>query len=219
MKLYPAILSDSVETVQRQVDLCKKCSQIEVAQIDIVDGFFADNITISPMNLLEIDSGELEFDLHLMVEEPMDTLLEIEATQNKLPIRTVIAQIEKMTYQEDFIEETKKLGYKIGFSLKLYTPLDSIDDAVWNELDVVQLMGVRAGFQGQEISQHIFDKLKLLGEKKAKNNYKFEVIVDGGVKLKNSKKLIDAGADGLAVGSALWLADDFCQKANEFVLP
>jgi len=220
MRIYPSILSHSIEEVQSQVDLAKSCPDVEVLQIDIVDGFYADNLTISPQNLLEIDFGDLEIDLHLMVEEPMDMMTEIEQIIDHLPIRTVIAQIEKMTYQLDFVTDLKKMGLKAGLSLDLYTPLDSLDEGILDKLDVLQFMGIEAGFQGQQLSKHVFDKVKTFTKQENLQNrdgLPIEIIFDGGVTEANLKQLQALGISSFAIGSTLWQAPDFCEQYQTYL--
>ncbi|MBT4124551.1 MAG: hypothetical protein HN981_04085 [Candidatus Pacebacteria bacterium] len=218
MKIYPAILSDSIEEIQKQVDLAKSCSSVEILQIDIIDGFFADNITVSPQSLLEVDFGDLQIDLHLMVDEPMDMISEIENLENNLPIRTIIAQIEKMTYQKDFVEDVKKMGYKVGLSLDIYTPVDSLDEDILSEISILQFMGIEAGFQGQKLIPQVFEKIKLFVEADLVKNDQdlsadtMEITFDGGVIEEHAEKLDLLGVTSLVVGSLLWKSEDFCEQ-------
>lgn len=218
--IYPSILTDSIEEVQKQVDLAKECPAVEVLQLDIIDGFFADNLTVTPQSLLEVDFGDLQLDLHLMVEEPMDLMAEIEAAMEHLPIRAIIAQIEKMTYQNDFVEDVKKMGFKVGLSLDIFTPLDSLDEGILNKLDFIQFMGIEAGFQGQKLNPTIFAKLTdFFGQPTLINRdgLPLEVIFDGGVTEANINKLIDLGIASFAIGSTLWQANDFCQQYRTYL--
>lgn len=216
MKIFPAILSDSVETIQAQVNLAKECPGVEKVQIDIVDGFFADNITVSPLNLLEVDFGDLEIDLHLMIDEPMDILQEIESLEENLPIRTIIAQIERMTHQQDFIDDVRKMEYKVGFSLDGFTPVDALDEGILEQLDVIQFMGIEAGYQGQTFLPYTQEKLKNFFSTERRLT-KAEVFVDGGVTPEIAKNLAQQGVDGVAVGSSLWSASDFGVQYQHFL--
>ena len=215
MKIYPSILTGSIEEVQKQVDIAKECPDVEVLQLDIIDGFFADNLTISPQNLLEIDFGELQIDLHLMVEEPMDMMEEIESIRENLPIRAIIAQVEKMTYQQDFVDDLKSMGFKVGLSLDVYTPVDSLDDRVLEKADILQFMGIEAGFQGQELKPVVYKKIDEF--LKLHNDSSQELIFDGGVTEKTAKRLIDLGVSSFAVGSTLWKAEDFCSQFRTYL--
>lgn len=211
MNLYPAILTDSKEELQRQLSLAQNWPMVTTVQIDIIDGLFADNLTLTPLDLVEVDWGRLKVDFHLMTEEPDDYLLELAALKTQLPVRAVIGQIEKMSRQLEFVREVHRLGWLAGLSLDLATADDEIKATAWAELEIVQLMAVPAGHQGQELDPQIFSKLTQLTtylDQSADRAAKVEIIVDGGVKLANAGRLLAAGADGLALGSCLWTAAD-----------
>jgi ribulose-phosphate 3-epimerase len=211
MNLYPSLLSDSVETIQKQINTVKDLSEIKTVQIDIIDGFFADNLTISVLDLIDLDFGELTVDVHLMTEEPMDFVWELETVKERLPIRAVIAQVERMTHQQDFVDQVKKIGWQAGISLDLFTPLSEIDKNIYEKLDILQLMSIEAGFQGRKFKGQVFEKLE-----KVNKNKDLEIIIDGGVKPENVEKIIQAGADGVAVGSALWKASNIKEAVANF---
>jgi ribulose-phosphate 3-epimerase len=217
MKLYPTILTNSLEIFQKQINLLQVLEKIDTVQVDIVDGYFADNVTMTPLDLADVDFEDLKIDFHLMVNEPMDYVMEIEEVIDRLKIRAIIAHIERMTFQQDYVKEVKRLGKKVGVSLDLYTPLSAIDVDIWPELNIVQLLGVKAGFQGQLFQDVVLDKIKQLCQLiKEKSNKKVEIIVDGGVKLDNAAKIIQAGAESLAVGSQLWQATDLAKVVSKF---
>ena len=99
MKLHPSLLTDSVDQYQQQLELILSSQLIEVAQVDVIDGHFADNITLTPADLVNFDYGQLQLDFHLMTEEPMDYVYELIEHQDLLPVRAVIAQVERMSSQ------------------------------------------------------------------------------------------------------------------------
>ncbi|NCN45383.1 MAG: hypothetical protein COU63_01515 [Candidatus Pacebacteria bacterium CG10_big_fil_rev_8_21_14_0_10_36_11] len=220
MKIYPAVLTDSLETIQQQVDKAKSCPDVEIVQIDIIDGFFADNITASPHNLLEIDFGDLELDLHLMVEEPMDTILEIATVREHLPLRAIIAQVERMTYQQDFVTEVKKMDLKVGLSLDAYTDLEALDEGIVNQLDIVQFMGIQAGFQEEKLVPFVFEKIEDFFQihrlERQQENFP-EIIFDGGVTEEYLPQIIKLGISSFAIGSTLWQASDFCEQYSHYL--
>ena len=224
MNLYPSVLTDSIQTLQGQLDLVKDNSNIKVVQIDIVDGQFANNLTITPLDLLDADFGDLKIDLHLMVEEPMDFVYEAVSIKKELPIRAIISQVERMSYFEDYLEEVKKHEWQVGLSLDLHTPVEEIKPFL-KKLNVLQLMTVEAGEQGQEFQSQALKKIQTLNTKfqtndklQNSNNKKgFELIVDGGVKLENIDQLRKTGVDSICVGSALWQAKDINKAIQELI--
>lgn len=221
MKLYPTILSDSLATVRKQASQANSLEKIETLQIDVIDGYYADNVTVTPLDLVEVDFGKLSVDLHLMTEEPLDYVYEFLERKDMIPIRGIMGQIEKMSYQRFFLEEVKKHGWKAGLSLDVFTPIEEIDEEVWPLLDIVQLVAVEIGFQGGDFHSSVLQKIEKLkkiidqvenadfGQKKS-----IEIIIDGGVKVDTIKSIRDAGADGVAVGSALWEAGNVEQMVT-----
>lgn len=204
MKIYPSILTDSIEVVQKQLDLVAGIDEVETVQIDMIDGFFADNLTVTPLDLVEIEFGDVTVDLHLMVDEPLDFVFEAIAIKNVLPIRAMIAQVERMSFQSEYIQEIKRRGWKVGLSLDLYTPAEAIDVASWDHLDIVQLMTVNAGFQDQQFQAQALKKIAELKPFIEAQGREIEVIVDGGVKEETAAQLVAVGVTGVSVGSALW---------------
>ena len=216
MQINPAILTDSLATFTQQLDLVKQVPEIEAIQVDIIDAIFTDNITLNPSDLVGFDFGKLLIDFHLMTEEPMDYVWELIDCGQKLPTQSIIGQIEKMSYQSDFLEEIKKAGWQAGLAINLYTPLESIEKTAWEYLDHVLLMAVEAGAQGQSFNFSVFSKIEELKKLSNKFNKEIKISIDGGVKTEHVKILQKAGIDQIAVGSALFNADNFENEFNKF---
>lgn len=216
MQISPAILTDSLATFSQQLELVKEVPEIKTIQIDIVDAIFADNITLNPSDLVDFDFGKLLIDFHLMTEEPMDYVWELIDCGQQLPTQSVIAQVEKMSYQLDFLEEVKKAGWQAGLAINLFTPLETIEEAAWEYLDQVLLMAVEAGEQGQGFNFSVFAKIEELKILIKKFNKESKISIDGGIKLEQLKFLQKAGVDQIAVGSALFNAESFKNEYNKF---
>ena len=206
MNLYPAILTGSITEAQAQIKSVAPLPNIRSVQIDIIDGLFADNVTITPADLAEIDFGELSCDLHLMTEEPLDFVYEAIDQKSQVPFRAMIAQVERMSRQADFLQIVRSNTWQPGLSLNLYTPIEAVDEDSWQNIDIMQLMAIEAGFQGQQFAATIFNKIKEVKEKVHQLGRDIELIVDGGVKPEHLAELQTAGVDGIAVGSGLWQA-------------
>jgi len=216
MQINPAILTDSLATFAQQLDLVKQVPEIEAIQVDIIDAIFTDNITLNPSDLADFDFEKLSIDFHLMTEEPMDYVWELIDCGQKLPTRSVIGQIEKMSYQSDFLEEIKKAGWQAGLAVNLFTPLESIEKKAWEYLDHVLLMAVEAGAQGQSFNSLIFAKIEELKNLIKKFNKEIIISVDGGIKAGHAGVLQKAGVDLIAVGSALFDTNSFENEFNKF---
>lgn len=206
-RVVPAILSGNVVEVQKQLDEVKQFAGCHLVQIDVIDGWFADNVTITPTDFLELDFGQLQIDLHLMTEEPMDFVFEALEFKDKLPIVSITAQIEHMTSQTAFVEQVKSVGWQVGLSLDLFTPAFAIDNDMWSKLDMVQVMGIEAGFQGQEFANQALETIQEVRETLKKHEINLLVMVDGGVKSSNLPVIFGTGVDRVMVGSAIWQAE------------
>lgn len=217
MNVYPAILTDSLEEVAQQVATSASNISVETVQVDIIDSFFADNITVFPGDLAAIDFKNLTVDLHLMTQEPMDFVHEIKDVSDVLPVRAVLAQIEQMSSQTAFLQEVKKHNWKAGLSLNLYTPLESIDDEAWEYIDIIQVMTIKAGSQGQAFNPSALDLVSEINEKIEQLGLDIDVLVDGGVNLDTIDLVESHGIDGVAVGSALWKAPDFDEVYSKLI--
>lgn len=211
MNIYPAILTDSLEIAQQQVDLVRDSSDIKTLQIDIIDGYFVDNLTITPMDLVDITFYSFNLDFHLMTEEPLSFAEEIVDHKAYFAVRTVIGQIEKMSSQENFISFLEEKEVKKGLSLNLFTPHEEIMDSVFKRLDVIQLMAIEAGEQGQQFNDLVLQKIDEVQQRAKKINSSLEIIIDGGVKLDNIEMIAEAGADSVGVGSAIWKSDNITE--------
>ena len=216
-RLYPSILTESVREAQTELLEISEIPGIDIFQIDVLDGQFADNLTVTPADLAELNFDKEKIDLHLMVEEPLDYVYETIDYKHALPVRAIIAQVERMSHQRPFIDEVRKHEWQVGLSLDLYTPLDAIDDASWEDINIVQLMGIEAGFQGQEFHQSVLFKIQELRDFLKKHKLSPEVVIDGGVKFDNIQPLLDAGADSVAVGSGLWKSQSSREAAVKFL--
>lgn len=215
MNFYPAILSDEHSVIEEQIRRAQEASGFETLHLDIIDGIFADNITVTPADLTRFDFQDLQIDLHLMADEPLDLLYEA-SDYESLPIRAVIGQIERLSYQSDFLKSAKSRGWLAGLALDLYTPLSEISEDSWEMLDVILIMGIEAGFQGRAFDPRSLKKVASVCEKVEKLDLSIEIIVDGGVKLDNIGLISEAGAESVSVGSGFWQTEDLSRTLEQF---
>jgi len=217
ISLYPTILTSDLVLAQQQLDLSASHPDIKTVQIDIIDGQFADELTLMPLDLAELDFHGLECDVHLQVEEPMDYVWELESIKDQLAIRSVIAQVERMSFQTDFVAEVKKQNWRAGLCLDIYTPLSGIDEPMWYELDCVQYMAIEAGAQGTQFKEQVYEKIAQQKIKQNSLNQPIEIMVDGGIQPPQAKRLIQLGVEGLAVGSFLWKSPNFSEAVDQLL--
>ena len=196
VKIIPAILtSDPVEAKEL---ILRSELVVDRVQIDIIDGVFVDNKTITPDSLEKLDTKVL-FDYHLMVQEPASWVERVVRGQGD----RVIGQVEKMSNQQEFIAKATEGGLSVGLAVDIETPVTALDDLVLADLDVVLLMSVKAGFGGQEFNLDVWDKIKELDGLRSKNNYKFKICIDGGVTKELIADMEKAGVDEVAIGKRI----------------
>ncbi|MCA9369071.1 hypothetical protein KC721_02130 [Candidatus Woesebacteria bacterium] len=210
MKIIPSILSDDQQLVAEQLRLLHGLDEqyeIDRVQVDIVDGNFADNVTITPLDMPNFEWGELEVDVHLMTHEPLDFVYEAKEVTEFIQFHSIIGQVEKMSSQEDFVQEVKKQHWRPGLCLDLYTPISELSIEALQDVRVLQIMGIQAGFQGQTFVEHTYETIKAVRTLITEVNPTIELLVDGGVKADQLVKLAELGVDGVVVGSILWKSE------------
>lgn len=205
MTIIPGPLSETLDELQAALNLIHTFQPpVRVVQVDIVDGEFADNITLEPGALHFVENYGMQFDLHLMTVEPIDFLGEVQKLKS---LRRVIAQVERMDSIGDFITTVKEdLGVEAGISLDLYTQLETVGDDILDSLDqlsVVQVMGNQAGIQGQPLSPVALETLKKVVQYRERHGLNFAIAVDIGMNAQTVAQVMALGATEAVVGSYL----------------
>ena len=165
--------------------------------IDVMDGVFVPNISFGIPVIKAIKRNATKpLDIHLMIVDPdryIKTFVEIGAD-----ILTV--HYEACNHLHRTIEKIKSFGVKSGVAINPHTPVTVLKDII-KDIDLVCMMSVNPGFGGQSFISRTYEKVKRLTKiiEKEKTNVLIEI--DGGVNDKNSKKLIDSGANVLVAGN------------------
>jgi ribulose-phosphate 3-epimerase len=211
VKLAPSILSADF------ADLLNDIKNVEDAgadwlHIDIMDGHFVPNISFGPMVMKAIQGKvNMPFDVHLMIEDPDAYIKEfVDAGADIITVHE-----EASVHLHRTIQMIKSHGVKAAVSLNPATSLSTIEE-VLPELDMVLLMSVNPGFGGQSFIESTLDKITRLRKMIDDRNLNIDIQVDGGVKLSNVKAVLDAGANIIVAGSAVFKADDVKATVGEF---
>ena len=168
--------------------------------LDIMDGHFVPNLTIGPdvVSNLRQYTKKL-FDVHLMTM-PANKWLEPFA---KAGADILTIHIEAETNIKESIKIIKGLGLKVGLSIKPSTPEDMLEKYM-DLCDLILVMTVNPGFGGQKFMTTQLDKIRKIKNMKNKAGLSFDIEVDGGVNKDTSKLCIEAGANVLVAGSAIF---------------
>ncbi len=203
MEIVPAILTASEDDLLKKLQFLVGRSRW--VQIDFVDQQFAGRETLRPQDLHQWPSLDINIECHLMVANPFGW---VQPCEEILPHR-LVAQVETVGNQIEFVERTLAEGIETGFALELSTPLDQLQKEAAFNSQVVILLGVPAGQSGQKLHPQIFSRLAELHQWRQQMGAKFLIGVDGGVKPRHFAQLARQGADLVYLNSALWQNDDW----------
>ncbi len=176
---------------------------IDSIHIDIMDGHFVPNLTLSPLIVKSIKGiVQIPFDAHLMVEKPdmfIDELIDVGIEIITLHIETI------SQYAFRIINKIKSGKKKVGIAINPATPLDTLE-FLYPLVDKITIMTVDPGFAGQSFIPEMLKKIKAVRGIKEENGYEFLIEVDGGIGETNFKKLAANGVDAFVLGTS-WLFD------------
>ena len=202
VKVAPSILAANFMNLEKELNDIKKAGA-EIIHFDVMDGHFVPNITFGPMILAQAKKNcDLIFDVHLMVEEPLKFI----PWYAKANTDIITFHLEASPFPKREIELIKSFGIKAGISIKPQTDVKLLDDII-DDVDMVLVMAVNPGFGGQEFGVEAVERIKYLKEKTKNTNTLIEV--DGGINSKTAKLCIEAGADILVAGSAIFGSNNY----------
>ncbi|AOT68411.1 ribulose-phosphate 3-epimerase [Geosporobacter ferrireducens] len=211
IKIAPSILSADFSNLIRDIGKVEEAG-VDLLHIDVMDGHFVPNITIGPLVMHSIrNKTKLPFDVHLMIENP-DRYIE-DFVKAGADIITVHA--EACTHLHRTIQNIKSFGIKAAVSLNPATPLNVLE-FILDDLDMVLLMSVNPGFGGQKFIPIVLDKIKALRHMLAERGLNTDIQVDGGINLENIKDIVNAGANVLVAGSAIFNSKDIAATVAAF---
>jgi len=212
-KLSPSILSADFSNLQLALDQCADGGAHWI-HIDVMDNQFVPNLTIGPPVVKSLRSKTQKFlDVHMMVVEP-EKLVEPFA---KAGADMITFHIEAADDPLSIIDLIKSTGSKVGISLKPSTPISEIEP-FFDKIDLVLVMSVDPGFGGQGYIEASTNRIIEIKQKLVEQCLQDRVLieVDGGIKLHNAKEVLDAGADVLVAGSAIFGTDDPANTIKKF---
>jgi ribulose-phosphate 3-epimerase len=199
MILAPSILASDYARLADQVAAAGR-GGAQLVHVDVMDGHFVPNITLGPPVVASLHKATpLPLDVHLMIENA-DRYLQAFVDAGAAWISLHQEAVPHLQRQVAFLRER---GIRAGVALNPATPLATLDE-ILPELDYVLVMSVNPGFGGQKFIPATLEKIRRLHAILRDRGLKAQIEVDGGVDLGNIRALVEAGAEVLVAGSAVF---------------
>lgn len=175
----------------------------EYIHLDVMDGSFVPNISFGPSVIKSVRPvTDKIFDVHLMIDEPIRFLQDYKACG--ADVVTVHAEACKHLHRT--VSAIKEMGMKAGVALNPATPLSALD-YVMEDVDMILIMSVNPGFGGQTFIPATLGKIRETRKMLNAHGLETDIQVDGGVTLQNAASILEAGANILVAGSAVFRGD------------
>lgn len=196
VQIIPAILATTEEDYKKRIQQIEESSLFEGkwVQIDLMDNKFVQNKSVSPEIIAKFPT-KLRLEAHLMVEYPENWIDELVKTN----VDRIIFPVEDIEGVKERINHIRNHGKQVGLSINPETSVSDLEPFL-DEIDIVLVMSVHPGFQGQNFLPEVLSKIEEIKQKRDD----LSVEVDGGISEETAKQVIDAEADYLVIGSTLF---------------
>ncbi len=201
--IAPSLLSADFGCLSRSVESIGRIGG-DFVHLDVMDGHFVPVITFGPKMVADIrGASSLPFDVHLMVSNPESCIEEFaEAGADYMTFH-----IEASVHANRLLARIRELGRHPGISLVPSTPVEALSE-VLELADMILVMTVNPGFGGQKLIPACLHKVEALRNLKEKKGLGFLLEVDGGINRETVRQALDAGAEVIVAGSAVFESED-----------
>ena len=199
--IAPSILAADFSTLEAEIYRAEQAGA-DMIHVDVMDGHFVPNITIGPLVVRSIRKvTKLPLDVHIMIEEPSKYIDAFRKAGSDI----ITIHAESKGDIGSLVSRIKSFGIKAGISIRPKSGIDCIRNYL-DEVDIVLIMTVEPGFGGQEFMREVVPKIKEL-----RNIYDGDIEVDGGINKNTVRKAIEAGANIIVAGTAVFGNKDIKQ--------
>ena len=198
-KIAPSLLSADFGNLQAAIEMVNQ-SEADWLHLDIMDGVFVPNISFGfPVLKYVKEISTKPLDVHLMITDPIKFIKEIK----EIGAYMMNVHYETCVHLHRTVEQIKENGMKAGVTLNPHTPVSLLEDIV-SDVDMVLIMSVNPGFGGQKLIPYTLDKVREAKNLVKQSGCKTDIEVDGGINLENVEEAMDAGANIIVAGSAVF---------------
>ena len=211
LKLSPSLLAADFSDLRSEIQKVES-AECDMLHLDVMDGMFVPNISFGmPVIAALRPHSKLLFDVHLMIEDPIRYIKDFV----KAGADSITFHYESCNDQKAVIEEIRKYGVRVGISIKPQTPAFVLEPLL-PSVDMVLVRTVEPGFGGPKLIPDTLSTVRQVKDMSAFMKAPIDIQVDGGITPENAHLAVEAGANVLVAGSAIFRAEDVKEAVRRF---